>query len=151
MPSAGASGSPPERPTLFVDRNSGGRSFKALLEARDIPVVLHDDVFHRTASDEKWITGVGEKGWIAVTGDNAITRDPLALHHLSRSKLHLFVLLGLNGVAPSAKAESITRAYGKMAELARSHAPPRIWRIGKDGVARAFDFRKTLTRMQRRR
>lgn len=151
MPSAGASASPPERPTLFVDRNSGDRSFKAMLESAGVPVVLHDDVFQRTATDEEWITGVGKKGWIAVTGDNAITRDPLAVHHLSRSKLHLFVLLGLNGVAPSAKAESITRAYDKMAELARSHAPPGIWRIGRDGVARAFDFRKILTRMQRRR
>ena len=61
MPSAGASASPPERPTLFVDRNSGGRSFKAMLESAGVPVVLHDDVFQRTATDEEWITTVGKK------------------------------------------------------------------------------------------
>lgn len=151
MPSAGASGSRPNRPTLFIDRNSGGRSFKASLEAANIPVVLHDEHFSRTAPDQKWIAEVGQRGWIAVTGDNAITRDPLALHHLSRSSLYLFVLHELNGASPEGKAACIRRSYEKMAALIQASEPPQVWRIGKDGNARIFDFRHTLSRMQRHR
>lgn len=151
MPSAGSSDSRPERPILFVDRNSGGRSFKQALEDANIRVTLHDDVFNRKTTDEAWITDVGEKGWIAVTGDNAITRDALALRHLSRSKLHLFIMHGLNGVCPEAKAECIIRAYEKMVELSGNRLPPAIWRVGKDGAMRVFDFGKCLARMQKRR
>lgn len=151
MPYVGASGSRPERPTIFIDRNSGGRSFKAALQAANISVVLHDDLFSRITSDEKWIEDVGRRGWIAVTGDNAITRDPLALHHLTRSKLHLFILKALNGGTPDAKAACIHSNYGKMVSLAQDCAPPRLWRIGRDGVARPFNFQSTLTKMQRRR
>jgi hypothetical protein len=32
------------KPTLFIDRNSGGRLFKALIVASGIHVVLHDEV-----------------------------------------------------------------------------------------------------------
>lgn len=38
-----------------------------------------------------------------------------------------------------------------MCELAAENAPSALWRIGKDGVARAFDFRGTLERMRRGR
>ena len=147
---AGAIDSRPDRPTIFIDRNSGGRSFKAAIEAKGIRVVLHDEVFARDVPDEAWIAEVGKLGWIAVTGDNAITRSPLALHHLSRSKLFLFVLHGLNGATREGKAECILARYEKMAELVQSSQPPKVWRIGKDGVARPFDFKKVLLRMQRR-
>jgi hypothetical protein len=71
MPSAGATGSRPEPPTLFIDRNSGGRSFRAALQAANIEVVLHDEVFSRTTPDEIWIAEVGQRGWLAVTAPDA--------------------------------------------------------------------------------
>lgn len=151
MRSAGATDSRPDQPTIFIDRNSGGRSFKAALEAKGIRIVLHDDEFARDVPDETWISEVGKRGWIAITGDNAITRSPLALLHLSRSKLILFVLHGLNGATREGKAECILASYEKMAELLQASEPPKIWRIGKDGVARAFDFEKVLGRARRRR
>lgn len=150
MRSAGATDSRPDRPTIFIDRNSGGRSFKAILESKGIRVVLHDEEFARDVPDETWISEVGKRGWIAITGDNAITRSPLALHHLIRSKLFLFILHGLNGATREGKAECILASYEKMSELVQTAEPPKIWRIGKDGVARLFDFRKVLVRMQRR-
>lgn len=151
MPSAGATVSRPEGPTIFIDRNSGGRSFKSLLEAANIRVVLHDEIFSRATTDESWISEIGHRGWIAVTGDNAITRDPLALHHFSRSKLYLFVLHGLNGATSESKAECICGSYDKMISLVARNVPPCIWRIGKDGDARCFDFQSVLAQMRRRR
>ncbi|MCU0770495.1 MAG: hypothetical protein MUE94_01825 [Verrucomicrobia bacterium] len=122
-----------------------------MLQAANIEVVLHDEVFSRTTPDEIWIAKVGQRGWLAVTGDKAITHDPLALYHLSRSKLYLFILHGLNEATPDAKAQCIRKSYAKMISLAEGNAPPRLWRIGLDGHARSFDFQSTLARMRRRK
>lgn len=138
----------PPRHTLFIDRNSGGRLFKALIEATGIPVVLHDECFPDTTEDHDWLAKLGESGWLLVTGDDDTTRTHLFLHQLAGSRAHVFMLRGLNGASREAKAKCIVDAYPKMCELAGSKEPPTFWRVGKnDGVARAFDVRATLKKM----
>jgi hypothetical protein len=143
---------PPEssQPTVFIDRNSGGRSFKALIEAAGVPVVLHDECFTDKTEDHAWLAKLGTSGWLLVSGDDDTTRTPLFLHQLEASRAHVFILLGLNGANREAKARCVVEAYSKMCELAASNEPPAIWRIGRDGVARRFDFRRTLETMRRR-
>ncbi len=139
------------RPTVFIDRNSGGRSFKAIIEAAGIPVVLHDECFSDTTEDHDWLAKLGASGWLLVTGDDDTTRTPLFLHQLVASRAHVFMLRGLNGGSREDKARCIVDAYPTMCELAASNEPPTFWRVGKkDGVARVFDFRRTLAKMQRR-
>jgi len=136
---------------VFIDRNSGGRLFKALIEAEGIPVVLHDERFSDTTEDHDWLAKLGESGWLLVTGDDDTTRTPLFLYQLAASRAHVFMLRGLNGGSREDKARCIVNAYPKMCELAESHKPPTFWRIGKkDGLARAFDFRATLEKMNQR-
>jgi hypothetical protein len=149
MPSAGSTNEPPSQPTVFIDRNSGGRAFKALLERAGLTVVLHDEQFAPKTTDEAWIQEVGQRGWLAVTGDNAITRSAIALHHIRHSRLHLFILHGLNGATADGKAQCIINASAQMQRLADAHVPPAIWRIGSDEVARRFDFRPILARKRR--
>jgi hypothetical protein len=153
MPSAGPTDAPREtrRFAVFIDRNSGGRLFKALIERAGIEVHLHDERFRQKTEDPEWLTKLGESGWLLVSGDDATTRLPLFLRQLADSKAHVFVLHALNGASPEGKAKCIVQAYDRMCELATDHAPPALWRIGKDGVARAFDFRGTLERMKRGR
>ena len=139
------------RPTVFIDRNSGGRSFKAMIETAGISVVLHDECFPDTTADHDWLAKLGTSGWLLVTGDDDTTRTPLFLHQLAASRAHVFMLRGLNGASREDKARCIVEAYPKMCELAASHEPPTFWRIGqKDGVARAFEFRSTLAKMNQR-
>jgi hypothetical protein len=153
MPSAGPTAAPRELPqfAVFIDRNSGGRRFRLLIEQAGIEVHLHDEHFCQKTEDPEWLARVGKSGWLLVSGDNEVTRQPLFLHQLAESEAHVFVMLALNGASPAGKAARIVSAYGKMCELAAAHAPPALWRIGKDGVARAFDFRSTLERMKRGR
>ncbi len=153
MPSAGPTDAPrePTRFAVFIDRNSGGRLFKALIERAGIEVHLHDAHFRPKTEDPDWLAQLGESGWLLVSGDNEVTRQPLFLHQLSQSKAHVFVMLALNGASPADKAACIVQAYDRMCELAAANSPPALWRIGKDGVARAFDFRATLERMKRGR
>ena len=151
MLSAGSTTPPePNGPTLFIDRNSGGRSFRALLEQAGVRVVLHDDLFPHTMADEDWLAAVANKKYLIVTGDDATTRSPLFVQRLNGSQAYVFVLLALNGLSADAKAQCILSAYPKMCELAASHEPPALWRIGRDGMARRFNHGKTLEQMLRR-
>lgn len=142
---------PTESPILFIDRNSGGRTFRDLLIDQGIKVVLHDDEFPQTAADEDWLASVGEKGWVVITGDNATTSSPLFLQRLAKSKAHVFILLGLNGVSSAQKAHCILKALETITRLISERHPPAIWRIGKDQMAREFDFQKVLVKMHRHR
>ena len=135
--------------TLFIDRNSGGRTFRDLLVQGGLKVVLHDDVFPQTAADEDWLPAVGELGYVAITGDKATTSLPLFIHRLARSKTFVFVLYGLNGASPEGKARCVLTAYSTISRLVRSNAPPGIWRIGRDGEGRRFDYARVLERMHR--
>ena len=142
---------PTEPPVFFIDRNSGGRIFRDLLVEQGIKVVLHDDEFPQAAADEDWLISVGEKGWIVITGDNATTSSPLFLLRLAKSKTFVFILLGLDGVSASEKADCILKARKAILRLITERHPPAIWRIGKDQTAREFDFQKVLVDMRRRR
>jgi hypothetical protein len=153
MPSVGPTAAPRDLPrfAVFIDRNSGGRLFRTLIEQAGIEAHLHDEHFRQKTEDPDWLARLGKSGWLLVSGDHDVTRQPLFLHQLAESKAHVFVLLALNGASPADKAACIARAYDKMCELAATNSPPALWRIGKDGVARGFDFRATLERMKRGR
>jgi hypothetical protein len=138
-----------EFPILFIDRNSGGRSFHKLLIGQGLKVVLHDEEFPQTAADEDWVMSVGERGWVVVTGDNATTSSPLFLLRLSKSKAFVFILHALNGASATDKASCVLNAYKTIKRLVEAHQPPAVWRIGKDGVARGFDFQRVLLKMRR--
>jgi hypothetical protein len=144
------SSSPNESLTLFIDRNSGGRSFRDLLIEQGLKVVLHDEKFPQTAADEDWLMTVGEQGWVVVTGDNATTSSPLFLLRLSKTKAFVFILHALNGASASNKAGCILKAYKIIKQLTGEHHPPAIWRIGKDNIARRLAFQKVLVKMHRR-
>lgn len=137
-------------PTVFIDRNSGGRTFRELIEAAGISVVLHDEQFPGKTQDHEWLQKVGDSGWLLVSGDDQTTRSPLFLAQLSASRAHVYIMHGLNGATRETKALRIAEAYPKMCKLAKDNKPPALWRIGRDGIARRFDFRRTLEVMLRR-
>lgn len=152
MPSAG-SDTPREAatPTIFIDRNSGGRNFQSLLTAAGVRAVLHDQQFPNKTADEDWLAVIGELGWLIVTGDNDTTRSPLFVHRLAHSRAHVFVLLTLNGLSAEAKAKCILDALPRMRDLASENAPPALWRLGKENTVTRFDHAKILDRMKKNR
>ena len=121
-------------PTIFIDRNSGGRTFKGLIEAAGIKVVLHSEIFKDDKiSDHKWLEVISEKGWIAVTGDQATARSFLFLEQLNRAKTHVFIVYQLNGATREAKAHHVIGFYEWMVETIMSCEPPSLWRLTKHG------------------
>jgi PIN like domain len=145
-------GSPsPHKPTLFIDRNSGGRTFRTLIEDRGIVVTLHDDHFSDTTGDDVWLRAIGDEGWIMVTGDIAISRTPLFLLRLAQSTARVFILNGLNGASPAGKAECVIANYERIVSICLERSGPMLWKFNKDGSRKEINFRKHLQRMKRHR
>lgn len=136
---------------LFIDRNSGGLTFRKFIEDAGVVVRLHDDHFAQKTDDDKWLKEIGELGWIMVTGDRKISRTPLFLLRLSQTKARVFILSGLNGETPEGKAKCIISYYDHMLAISEAYEAPMLWRINKDGSRKEIDFRKHLERMKRRR
>jgi predicted nuclease of predicted toxin-antitoxin system len=134
--------------SIFIDRNSGGKTFRDILTSTGITVVLHDDLFDKNTPDEVWLKEVVAHGHIVVTGDKDVTHRILFLKQLVASKAYVFILYGLNGASPQGKAGCVLSALDKIAELLKSGEPPALWKIGKDNrVANRCDHEKILARM----
>jgi len=141
----------PHKPVLFIDRNSGGRTFRALIENQGIVVKLHDEHFSRTTDDSEWLKAVGERGWIMITGDAMVTRTPLFLLRLTQTKARVFILKGLNGATPEGKARCVISSYERVVRICQTQEAPLLWRFNKDGTLKEIDFRKHLAKMKRHR
>jgi hypothetical protein len=134
--------------SIFIDRNSGGKNFRAILTAAGLKVVLHDDIFKNDTPDEVWLKEVAARGHIVVTGDKDVTRRILFLKQLAVSKAYVFILLGINGGSSQARAGCVLSAIDKMNELMKSGEPPALWKIGKDNrSANRCDHDKVLAKM----
>jgi len=141
----------PHRPTLFIDRNSGGRTFRDLITKAGISVVLHDEHFRdNTTPDEVWVKEIGDLGWIMVTGDGATMRSLLFLQALRRSTARVFFLNALNGATAEGKAQCIINAYDRMLKICSERAAPSFWRFNRGGEAVVVDFLERLGRLRRK-
>ena len=123
---------PDKYPPIFIDRNSGGRTFRDFLTSAGLKVVLHDELYPQDTDDEAWLEKGSGLGYIFVTGDKAITRQMLFLHRLAASRAYVFILYGLNGSSPQGKAGCILSALDRMVELMKLSEPPVLWKIGKN-------------------
>lgn len=137
------------RKTVFIDRNSGGRTFRDALTAADINVVLHDDLFQSRTPDHVWLKKVGALGYAMVTADIAVERSFLFLDYLKRSKAHVFILCGLNHASPDARAKCIIDAYPEMLSLRHANPGPRLWKQKPLGRILEVNFRHTLGLLKR--
>lgn len=70
---------------FFIDRCLGKRSVPQLVEAALAPeerTEIHDDHFAQNVKDTEWLSAVGARGWVVLSQDKAIVRNPLELRAL---------------------------------------------------------------------
>ncbi len=134
----------PHKPTLFIDRNSGGRVFRGLIDSVGIKVVLHDDCFKRDTTDDAWLKEINQRGWIMITYDINTSKSPLFLYALKRSTARVFILDGLNGASPEGKAKCVIESYELIILVCGKREPPLFWRINREGKAVTVDFKHRL-------
>ena len=92
---------------FFIDRNLGRNIIAPQLLAADAKVELHDDHFDQNMPDPDWLAVVGERGWVVITRDKFIRRNPLERAAFERAGVRGFVLTGGGlALAPSSAARS---------------------------------------------
>jgi hypothetical protein len=84
---------PPE-PVFFTDRDLG-KVVPRILREHGLQVEQHSDHIadHRT-SDHEWLKLIAGKGWIALSHDDNIRRDKVAVQTVMENKGRLFILRG---------------------------------------------------------
>ncbi|HEX8433355.1 MAG TPA: hypothetical protein VF625_18845 [Longimicrobium sp.] len=80
----------------FADRNLGAKIFPEILREAGIVVHTHNEHFVHHAADADWIPVVAQHGWVILTSDAAIRRNPLERAAVLNSRAAILVLVGAN-------------------------------------------------------
>lgn len=81
--------------TFFTDRDSDGDLHRTLVAA-NLSVKRHDDHFdpYRIVEDYEWLDLCARRGWIGVTSDRRIRRNPLAQRAIIGGQGRVLVNIG---------------------------------------------------------
>jgi hypothetical protein len=106
---------------FFADRNLGRYDFPGQLRAAGLVVHAHDDHFAQDEPDTEWLPKAAARGWLVLSADRVITRDPFELAAVILSGAAMFCLVG--GMA---KAEELARNFVNTHARIAAFRPP--WR-----------------------
>lgn len=107
----------------FADRNLGAKIFPAILRDAGITVHTHNDHFAHDAPDTEWIPVVAQRGWVILTSDAAIRRNPLERDAVLSSRATLLVLVGANAKTSELAHNFVNTLPRVEAFLTREPAP----------------------------
>lgn len=121
--------------TYFVDRCLGRGVVPEAIRAQALPnesVEILDDHFLPDARDDAWLRSVGTKGWVVLSQDRNITRNPLEQRALLDAKVAFFGL-GRGDAPGPQKAESLAKALPGIRSALRRFGTPIIASVSQDG------------------
>jgi len=125
---------PPARPTFFLDQNVGSKTMLPLLRSAGWWVELHHDHFSAIATpDTDWLEFCGKNGWVALTPDQAISKDVLARRVIKAAKTQVVLLSTDTATALIWAATLITHEPALLRQLARQPGPA-IFRLTRSGT-----------------
>lgn len=117
---------------FFVDRSLGRKAVAKALRGADAAVEIHDDHLPSDATDEKWLTYVGERNWVALTQDARIRYRENELQALVRANVRAFVLTAKN-LRGEENAAIVVQALPAMVRFLSKHDAPFVARIARNG------------------
>ena len=113
----------------FTDRDLGYRIFPDSLEGAGLQVVRHDDVFEDPATpDTEWLKRVASEGWIAISGNQDILRQPLEVAALRQSGAVMLIVVGTH-VPAHERARNFINTLPKIERLLKTTNPPAVAKI----------------------
>ena len=119
--------------TFFLDRQIGKYVICNALRAAGARVEVHDDYFAQATPDSDWIPEVGRRGWVLITKDQNIRRNPLELAAYHAAKLRGFVVTGKDMGAKDLADLLVLRLPG-MARRVANRAGPLLFAISRGGI-----------------
>lgn len=117
---------PPEPFTFLIDRCLGSKIVAGAMLPALKPgerIELLDDHFAQDALDPVWIPVVGAKGWVILTKDKAIRRNPLEIQALLAADTAVFIFMNANVAGPQIGAALVLALPGVRTAARRFKAP----------------------------
>lgn len=127
-----ASSPPPSPPTIFVDRSLGSKKIPDGIRAAGFPVEIHDDHFAQDEDDTTWLNACGPNGWIVLTKDERIRRDPAEVRAVIASGAHA-IFIGRQNVTAEEMLDDLTRALPRLLQRLKDAKKPRYFLVHKGG------------------
>lgn len=95
-------------------------------------VERHDDHFDQRTPDLEWINFCGEKGWVVVSSDLRIKKNPLEKQAILSAKVAAFFFTSAS-ISSSKQIEAFSSGLTRIAALVLFQKRPFIARISPDG------------------
>lgn len=124
--------------TFFLDHQIGRYTVASHRRSAGAKVEVHLDHFPGDAADSDWIPKVAERGWILITKDQNIRRNPPERAAYETSRLRGFVVTGkdMNG---NDLGQLLARCLPGMVRRTAGRPGPLLFAISRGGT-----FRKVL-------
>lgn len=125
--------------TFFIERNLGKYDVAQCLRDAGANVEIHDDHLAQDSPDEKWISLVGRKNWIAITEDRHIRYRTAEKLTIIDFKARVVVVRAKN-MTGKQKGEFLAGALNKIQKYANENSPPFIVGIDRSKKIRSYDL-----------
>ncbi len=122
----------PAEPVFFVDRSLGGKFVVEALRTAGAQVVVHDDVLPQNTKDVEWLAEAGRRGWVVLTKDSAIRRNPHERTMFREARVRVFTLARKDLSGPE-MAVLFAAALPGMRKRAVTIQPPFVFSISRSG------------------
>ena len=135
--------------TYFIDR-ALGKSIGKALQSMGVKVEFHNQHFQPDSPDTEWLPIVSAQGWIVLTKDENIGRNPLEVKAMAASNAKVFALV--SGNLTTAQMRSIfVDAIEKIDKFATGNQAPFIAKVYKNGQVKLWKNKTTLKKVLKSR
>jgi predicted nuclease of predicted toxin-antitoxin system len=103
------------------------------LRQAGLVVEVHDDYFQQDATDEEWLTEVGQRKWVVLTKDDKIRYHARELSALVSHGVRAFILTA-RGVNADEMGSIVLGARPKIEKFMAKHPGPFMVAISRSGA-----------------
>ena len=118
---------------FFLDHQIGRYVVAEALRAAGAQVQVHLDHFPGDKPDPEWIPEVGHRGWVLITKDQNIRRNPLERAAYEAAKLRGFIVTGKD-MGGKELAELLVRSLPGMVRRVADRNGPLLFTISRGGT-----------------
>jgi hypothetical protein len=121
--------------TFFLDYQIGQYTVAKMLRTAGRRVEVHLDHFPGNTPDQEWIPEVGRRGWVLITKDQHIHRNPLERAAYAAAKLRGFVVTGKD-MSGDELGDLLVSCLDGMVRRTAKHTGPLLFTISRVGTFR---------------
>jgi predicted nuclease of predicted toxin-antitoxin system len=121
----------PRQVVFFIDRALESKRLLQALKESGAIIERHSDHFAPDTIDTEWLPVVSQKGWVILTKDARIGRNPLEVMAIANAKASVFILW--SGNLPSQEVAALfSDIVSKLEKFALNNASPFIAKVYKN-------------------